>query len=317
MKKTFLLLIGLWWITDNGLVEAQGLARLYVGVPTVTMSWFPVHVAVKKGFFKEQGIAMDPVVILPRVAVNALAAGDIPYITPVGTIISAAARGLPIRLIMVLATSTHVLVTKPEITAPSQLRGRTVVINQPGDTTNQILNTLLKKYGIDAKDVKILPIPGGNANRSMALRLGQADAVLITIPYDLVMEKEGFRSLVYFKDIMDLPATGIATHDERIRKRPQEVTGVLTAILKGVMYTKSHKDEMLPLIKEFVGLESLDMARKAYDTYMTIWPDTGMGSEEGLRMVMNLAGIAATVPVEKMVNWSPLREASAALKHAR
>jgi ABC-type nitrate/sulfonate/bicarbonate transport system substrate-binding protein len=317
MKKTVLLLIGLVWITAGRGVEAQGPSQLYVGVPTVTMSWFPIHVAMKKGFFKEQGLAMAPIVILPRVAVNALAAGEIPYITPVGTIINAAARGLSIKLIMVLATSTHVLVTKPEISAPTQLRGRSVVINQPGDTTNQILNILLKRYAIDSKEVKVLPIPGGNVNRSMALRLGQADAALLTIPYDLVMEKAGFRTLIYFKDILDLPATGIATHEDRIRKRPQEVTGVLTAILKGLMYTKSHKDEMLPLIKEFVGLESLDIAKKAYDTYMTIWPDSGLGSDDGLRLVMNLAEVPLSTPFEKMVNWSPLKEASANMRNFR
>jgi NitT/TauT family transport system substrate-binding protein len=281
------------------------------------MSWFPVHVAMKKGFFKEQGLAMAPIVVLPRVAINAMAAGEIPYITPVGTIIAAAARGLPVKLIMVLATSTHVLVTKPEISAPTQLRGRSVVINQPGDTTNQILNILLKKFAIDSKDVKVLPIPGGNVNRSMALRLGQADAALLTIPYDLVMEKEGFRSLVYFKDILDLPATGIATQEDLIRTRPKEVTAVLTAILKGLMYTKSHKDEMLPMIKEFVGLESLEIAKKAYDTYMTIWPDNGLGSDEGLRLVMTLAGVPASTSFEKMVNWQPLKQASAAMRNIR
>jgi ABC-type nitrate/sulfonate/bicarbonate transport system substrate-binding protein len=306
----------MWSIVVGG-VEAQGLSQVYVGVPTVTMSWFPIHVAQKKGFFKEQGLEMAPVVILPRVAVNALAAGEIPYITPVGTIINAAARGLPIKLIMVLATSTHVLVTKPEISVPTQLRGRSVVINQPGDTTNQVLNILLRKFNIDSKEVKVLPIPGGNVNRSMALRMGQADAALVTIPYDLVLEKSGFRALVYFKDILDLPATGIATHEERIRKRPQEVKSVLTAILKGLRYTKSHEDEMLPLIKEFVGLESLETAKKAYETYMTIWPDSGRGSDDGLRLVVDLAGLPATTPVEKLANWSPLREASVALRNYR
>jgi ABC-type nitrate/sulfonate/bicarbonate transport system substrate-binding protein len=199
----------------------------------------------------------------------------------------------------------------------SQLRGRTLVINQPGDTTHQILVILLKRFGIDTKDVNVIAIPGGNVNRSMALRLGRADGALVTIPYDLVLEKEGFRSLVYFKDILELPATGIATHDDRIRKRPQEVRGVLAAVLKGIAYTKSHKEEMLPLVKEFVGLESLEMATKAHETYLTIWPDHGLVSDEALTQVRNLSGIASSVPLEKLVNWSPLKQAVPTLKQQR
>ena len=78
------------------------------------------------------------------------------------------------------------------------------------------------------------------------------------------------------------------------------------AILKGISYTKSNREEVLPLLKDFVGLESLGMAKKAYEAVKDIWPDDGLPSDEGLRNAFARAGLPSSVAPEKIVNWSLL-----------
>jgi NitT/TauT family transport system substrate-binding protein len=310
----FALTIGCGLLNRPELSIGQELRRLYVGTPTRSVGWFPLYVAEKKGLFREQGLSTQSVLMGSRIAVTALAAKEIPYITALGTVLSGAVAGLPIKLLMVLGGhSHHVLVVRPEITSPQGLRGRTVAISQPGATPHRELLLILKKFGIDPKEVKVLGV-GEDMNRVMALKLGQVDAMITGVPYDLIAERDGFKQLVYVKDVAEYPLMGLAAHESRIQGEPAEVNRVLTAILKGIAFTKSRRDEVLPLMKEFIGLDSLETARKAYDAVRDIWPDNGLPSEEGLRTVMAESGISGATPVERVANWGPLKAALAAMK---
>jgi len=56
------------------------------------------------------------------------------------------------------------------------------------------------------------------------------------------------------------------------------------------------------------------MAQKAYERLRDIWPDNGMPTERGLKNVASMAEVPAEVPMEKVVDWSVVKEASSALK---
>jgi len=71
---------------------------------------------------------------------------------------------------------------------------------------------------------------------------------------------------------------------------------------------------MLPLLKEFLGLESLEMAKKSYDRLKDIWSDSGIPSAKGLRAAATLAEVPSTFPLDNLVNWSFVNEAASSLK---
>ena len=71
---------------------------------------------------------------------------------------------------------------------------------------------------------------------------------------------------------------------------------------------------MVPLLKDFIGLENLEMAQKAYDRLRDIWPDSGLPTERGLKNVVSMAEVPAGVPMEKIVDWSLIKEVSSSLK---
>lgn len=66
------------------------------------------------------------------------------------------------------------------------------------------------------------------------------------------------------------------------------------------------------LYKDFIGLESLEMAQKAYDKLRDIWPDNGMPTERGLKNVASMAEVPANVPMEKIADWTLVKQISAA-----
>jgi ABC-type nitrate/sulfonate/bicarbonate transport system substrate-binding protein len=137
---------------------------------------------------------------------------------------------------------------------------------------------------------------------------------MLMTPLELYLEKDGFRPLVYLKDILEFPLLGIIVNNDLLRDKPDQVRKVLTAAIKGIALTKSRRDEVVPLLKEFIGLENLEMARKAYDRLRDVWPDNGLPTERGLKNVAGMAEVPTGVPMEKIVDWTLVKEVSASLK---
>jgi len=294
--------------------HAENLTNIHIGVPTNSATWFPLYVAWKKGMFRDQGLDLVPVTMQARTALAALASKQIGFITQIGSPMTAITRGLPATLIMVLCDrSHHVLVTKPEITAPAQLRGRVVAISQPGGTVHRELLAILEKYKIDPNAVRTVSL-GSTPHGITALKSGTVDAAMLLIPHDLYLEKDGFTGLVYLKDVLEFPLAGIVAHNDQLRDRPNEVKKILLGALRGIHYSKTRGEELLPMLKEFLGLESLEMAKKAYQRMTDIWSDSGVPSEKGLRTAASLAEVPTAFPLDKLANWSLLDEARSALK---
>jgi NitT/TauT family transport system substrate-binding protein len=295
-------------------VPAQKLTQIHIGVPTNTVTWFPLYVAWKKGIFQEQGIELLPVTMSVRASLGALASRHLSYITPLGSSMTAIAKGLTAKVIMIFAVrSHHVLVAKRDIATPSALRGRGVAISQPGGTVHRQFLKILEHYRVDAKSVNMINL-GEMPARALALKAGTIDAAMLSVPYDLFMEKDGFRPIAYMKDVAEFPLLGLIAHDERLRERPDEVKKVLTATLKGIAYTKSHREDVLPLLKQFVGLPDIEMTRKAFDVIKDLWPDNGIPSDKGLATALTMADVAADVPADRIVDWSLVSEAAVSLK---
>jgi NitT/TauT family transport system substrate-binding protein len=304
-----LVLFSLFWSAG---AAAQSLTPIHIGVSTNSATWFPLYVAWKKGLFREQGLELLPVYMQARTSLAALASKQIGYITQTGSAITAISRGLPARLVMVFTDKTHhVLVVKPEITSPSQLRGRVVAISQPGGTVHRELLMILEKFKIDPNEVKTASL--GDTRTALAgLKAGNVDGAMLMTPLEISLEKDGFKPLVYLKDILEYPLLGIIVQSDLLHDKPDQVKRVLAGALRGIAFTKSRREEAVPLLKEFIGLESSEMAQKAYDKLRDIWPDNGMPSEKGLKNVASMAEVPANVPMEKIVDWTLVKEVSSA-----
>ena len=294
--------------------HAETPTSVHIGVPTNSATWFPLYVAWKTGIFRDLGLELLPVTMQARTALAALASKQLGFITQIGSPMTAITRGLPASLIMVLCErSHHVLVTKPEITSPTQLWGRRIAISQPGGTVHRELLMILERFKIDPNEVKMVNL-ASTPNGVTALKSGNVDGAMLLIPHDLYLEKDGFRPLVYLKDISEFPLAGLVAHNDRLRDRPNETKNILVGALRGIAYTKAHREEVLPLLKEFLGLESLETARKTYERLTDIWSDNGIPSEKGLRAAATLAEVPNTFPLEKLANWSFINEAGSSAR---
>jgi ABC-type nitrate/sulfonate/bicarbonate transport system substrate-binding protein len=290
--------------------QSPKLMPLHIAVSTNTVTWFPLYVGWKKGIFKEQGFEILPIRMSVRTALAALGSKQIHYITPIGSSMTAIAQGFPGKVVMIFAKRSHlVLITRREVRTAEQLRGKSIAISLPGGTVHRQLLKIFEKYDIKPGDVNVINL-GETPNRALALSRGLVDGAMLNIPFDLMLEKDGLRPFAYLKDIADIPLLGVVTHNDRLKERPDEVRKLLAACLKSIAYTKTHRDEVAPLLMHFVGLENQQMSVKAFDLIKDLWADDGMATEDGLKSALALADVAPTVPIDKIFSFAAVQEAA-------
>jgi len=88
------------------------------------MSFLPSGLAVKRGFFREEGLEAEVIRMNGNVAITALANGDTDYTMIFGSVVRAAIRGLPMKVVASLIDgSTHALITRSDFKTAWDLKG--------------------------------------------------------------------------------------------------------------------------------------------------------------------------------------------------
>ncbi|SDJ65896.1 ABC transporter substrate-binding protein [Nonomuraea jiangxiensis] len=172
-----------------------------------------LYIAQAKGFFKQEGLEVQPVTItggaaaLPQIENGSL---DISQTNYVSTFL-AVSQGKPIKLVADMYQAApdtfNIMVPKDSpISTVADLKGRTILVNNLRNIGTLAVTAQLKAAGLSETDVKFAekPFPEmGNAINS-----GQADAGWITEPFITANEKAlGFRTLV---DTMTGPTADLA-----------------------------------------------------------------------------------------------------------
>src|SRR6266403_2465608 len=87
--------------------EAKKPQRLRIGIPTRSMSSFPHIVALRQGFYQQEGFDVELIVVSSGIpAVQAVVAGDLDFTTTGNVTTLAALRGMPIRNVMISSIAT-------------------------------------------------------------------------------------------------------------------------------------------------------------------------------------------------------------------
>jgi NitT/TauT family transport system substrate-binding protein len=186
-----LLLLFFWFCSDAGAAE-----KVRISVTNYNMSYLAAGVAAKKGFFKEEGLDPEIIRMNFNVAMSALINGEVDYTMIFGSVVRAAMRGIPVKVVAVLIDSPpYALISKPELKSIKALAGRNLGIGVYGSTNDVVARMMLEHSGINPdKDIKIVAF-GFDGARLAALQEGLVDAALIAPPADAQARRAGFNIL--------------------------------------------------------------------------------------------------------------------------
>src|SRR5262245_62010849 len=198
--------------------------RIVVGTPSRGLFEFPAVVAMRKGYYKDEGLDVDKVQMQPAIAVKALISGDIDYLLAWGSAIRAAVTGVPIKAVVGMASRPlHVLIARPDIKTPKDLKGKIIGVDSFAGTVDYLSRVAARHFGFEPeKDIKIIVI-GEKLKSITALRAGSIDATPIDVAFAVKAEDEGFRRLVYLGDLIELPLSGMAVTDHKLQTQREQV----------------------------------------------------------------------------------------------
>lgn len=237
----------------------------------ISISELPFKVAPLKGFYREEGLDVEMILIRGAVGMQALLGGSVDYTSASGSTIAAAVRGLPVKLVFISSSKPQFeLISQPQIKSIQDLKGKVVGISSRGGSNDLMMQIILQKNGLALnKDVTTL-IVGAQEETVIALRTGRIAAALLTPPRNFMLQRDGFNRLAYSGDYMATYANGgIGVTDEKIKTNPAEVLALVKATIKALQFSMKNRAEMIKIMPGYLGIKDPALIDQLYDLYLT------------------------------------------------
>jgi NitT/TauT family transport system substrate-binding protein len=310
MKLVLLLLCLLCFSTRGVAADA-----IRIAYPSTSFTTLPIVAAIKHGHFQQEGIRAELIFMRPNISVTALVNGQVEFATVHGSVVRAAARGLPVKSLMVIADRpAYFLVTKAIVKSIPALKGKTIGIASLGGSVHLMTKELFAQSGLDPdRDVSMV-VTGDHNTSILAMQAGNVDAVVIAVPWQTVAAKAGFHNLTYLGDALRLPMAGLGAADESMKKRPDLLKRAVKSTLRAIDFVRdrSNKSEVLALMGDWFKISD-DLAQNAYDQMVQAYPANGMVSDQALEKDLEVArqtgAIKGRVPLSRVVHFQFVREA--------
>lgn len=323
-QKTLWLLACLGFvILAAGLSFAQEKKNLRVVF--TSLAWnneIPFRVALARGFFKQQGLQIEPILIRGGpAAMAALASGEVDFAQIGGAqaVMRSRARGLDVAIIGAISNSTNYqLVGNKSTRSLEDLKGKIIAVTGAGAFSDFATRSFLRRKGIDPdKDVTLRAIGGSN------LRVGALEKGLVAAapfaPEDTVrLVRLGYPMIANFSDTLNIPQTLLTTRNDFLEKFPDTSRRFLKALIQGMQLAKFNKTDAIKAGFEAKLQGEAEIVNPAYDLYAPSFSGDLSVNVPGLQVMLdedkrnNL--IDAKFTVDRVVNDRILKIAQQELR---
>ncbi len=301
--------------------------RIRTAIPQANLNYLSIFVADAKGFFREENLENETVVISGTLSIAALLSGDVDFSGAGGSGMRAALKGAPVKGIMFQADKvTFYLVADPSIKSAANLKGKKIAIGSPGDTQDRIMTMFAERGGVSSRDIIRISMGADTNTRVMAVKTGAAHATTVD-PGGLVFaQKEGLVSLGFLGDLFPMPFQGFVTTEKKIRENPAQIKRWLRATLRGLMSVRERPEEAVDLgIKKLqLGNATKAMLVEATKNYLrALAPGVpGLPTAEGVKNFLEYdikipLQIKEDIAPERLLNLQLVEEVKKELEAAQ
>jgi NitT/TauT family transport system substrate-binding protein len=236
---------------------AQAQTKITVGKITSGSGFhIPSYVAMDQGFYKAEGLDASFSTLPGRALVTAGLTGSIDFIPIPSGGSQAALSGAEIRYVVGESLKSHwLIVARPNITKPEDLRGKTLGYGRAGSADyDEGAAVMLRAFKMAVgKDYKVISFQG-EGERVAAMINGDVDAVLISVPHAPRAIGAGMKVLIRTGDYIQRAGGSFWTRKEFVDKNPDTVKRFIRAIARGVMFYRDNKAGSLATLKEHLGV---------------------------------------------------------------
>lgn len=313
MRQIRLWNIGLSFAMALVVHQAAAAERFYISIPGPTLSYAHLYYGQERGFFSQEGLDLQVLVVRGVIGLSSLMSGEIDVTCHAGSGLAAALRGLPIKIANVTHDRpVHDLVVHPSIAAPADLKGKAIAVGSLEGTAAVITRRVLQAKGLDAnKDVTLLSMD--SPARLQSLLSGRVSAGMVTPPTTYLAVDRGFRTMARGRDHIRYLQTGVVATDTAIKQRRGHIVRFLRGWNRALKFYQDNPETMIPYIQKKLAVSDAKMARRMYDDDHGTLSLSGILTNDAAREILDTARealrVKEVVPVERVFDFSLAQEA--------
>jgi len=301
--------------------KPKELTRVRMGLAARSTTSMPFFVAKERGFFREEGLEVELIVMQAIQTIQATLANSTQFASATGSAVSSAVSGVDIRVILAVTDQPSFdLIVQPNITTVQQLRGKKIGSGGVGSLAEILARRILIAHNVRPEDVVILAT-GPSHLTYLALKTKVIDAAPLQMPLTFTAQDEGFRKLVSAADVYRSVQGGLATTKAMLSEQPELVTKVVRAMLKAIRLIKYDRKYGIEFLKGpwlDIGKDPEKIAARVYDIAGPALLEHGSVSEDIQRQMIADASVRLKpkqpVLPEQVFDFSIVHKISATLK---
>jgi NitT/TauT family transport system substrate-binding protein len=252
--------------------EALTTIRLPMGY-VADPQYAPFYVAVERGYFAEEGLALEFDYSFETDGIALVGANELPLSVASGEqVVLARAQGLPVVYVMQWWQRYPIAIaskTDAGITTPTDLAGRNVGVPGFFGASYVGLVGLLSANGMTLDDIDANEI---GFNQVESLVTDQSEAVVVYINNEPVQLRDRGEAInvIDAADYVDLVSNGFLTNEQTIAENPELIQSFINAFMRGLEDTLADPDAAYEISKKYV--EGLDDSRRGVlEASLPLW----------------------------------------------
>jgi NitT/TauT family transport system substrate-binding protein len=291
-------------------LKSASAENVKVGIPSLTVTMLPLPVAKDRGFFQQEGLNVDFVLMPAALNIKVLLSGDIQYATTITAGVVANIRGVNTRVVMCFVDRVLLdLVGIPEIGSITDLKGKLLGISSRGGLHDVTMRRIFAQSGMDPSQATFITV-GGQGAMLASLQSKRIAAGLLNPPHNFLAYREGLKNLGFAGNFVRIPSTGIVTMRETLERSPDQVRRMLRALTRARAFARENKAATVTILKRFVQLNDDELVGKIYDYHKRAETldgrvDSGLAADT-IRDSLQAETITKEVPVNQVFDFSYL-----------
>lgn len=280
--------------------KPPSLTPVRLAIPSFGINSMPYVIAKEKGFFQEEGVHADFIVMSSATAIVATVSGGVDFNILAGSTIGAAMQGVPVKVVLTLSKKPKFWIFSiPEIRSMAELAGRTLAVGTRGGNTHIYTHIVLEKFGLTSK-IQVLPLAGFAARAVVnSLLSGHIQAGYASDSTYFELKDRGFRELLNYADHIDDPSAGVGTSQQMIETKPEIVQAFVNASYRGMLFFRENREESVKLMIRYMKFNE-SLAIRTYDLFINTFGGDGTIPYEPVKKLLQarkeILNLEAPVP---------------------
>jgi NitT/TauT family transport system substrate-binding protein len=248
----------------------------------------PLWVNRELGFSKKYGVDLETILIQAGSPnIQALVGGSLQLTqTAASSAVIGATQGAPVVIVATLENKLPMLlVSRPEIKVPQQLRGKVIGINRFGGSNDAAVLMAIKAWKMDPKDISMLQT-GGTAARMAALMTKKVDATVQSYPEIYQARKLGMNVLADIGDFGFFTNTSNIVTRTYLQQNRETIKGFLKGQIEGMHYVKTNREGSLKILRKHLQITDAEAVEGTYEFFAKRLPRSPRTELEGIKNIL-------------------------------